>query len=70
MSKHKKGFNRHHCYPSKDRRHQEEIKIIDAEAHRRWHYLVSDRTPENAVRYIARNFLPKEMEKRIMEAIR
>ena len=67
MSKHK--FNRHHPFPKKDRRHQKEIKIVDAEAHRRYHYLVSDRTPEEAVYYIARNFLPTELEERIMEVI-
>jgi len=52
MTKKKRGKNKHHCYPKKDSRHNREIKVIDAEAHRRWHYLVSDKNPREAVRYI------------------
>jgi len=62
--------NRHHPYPSRDKRHNQEIKVVDSEAHRRYHYLVGDMKPEEAVRYIARNFLPKELEERILAAIR
>jgi len=62
--------NKHHVYPSKDTRHQTEIKVINAEAHRRWHYLVSDMTPKQAIRYIARNFMPKEVEHSLLQAIR
>lgn len=74
MARHKKKDeskqNRHHPFPKRDRRHFQEIKIVDLEQHRRWHHLVSDRTPEQAIKYIARNFLPKEMENKILEAIR
>lgn len=62
--------DRHHCYPAKDKRHYEEIKVIDAESHRRWHMLVSDKTPREAVRYIAHNFMPSEIEVILLEAIR
>ena len=61
--------NRHHCYPSKDSRHEKEIKVIDAELHRRYHYLVGDKTPEQAVRFIARNFLPTELEILLIKAM-
>jgi len=70
MTKKKRGKNKHHCYPKKDSRHNREIKVIDAEAHRRWHYLVSDKNPREAVRYIARNFMPTELEHTLLEAIR
>lgn len=70
MTRKKRGKNKHHTYPSRHHRHHEEIKIIDAEAHRRWHYLVSDKNPREAVRYIARNFLPSDIEKLLLEAIR
>ena len=70
MTRRKRGKDKHHCYPSKSKRHYDEIKVINAEAHRRWHLLVSDKTPKEAVRYIARNFMPKEMEILLLEVIR
>ena len=72
MSRKSKRYreNKHHVYPAKDTRHEKEIKVINAEAHRRWHYLVSDMTPKQAVRYIARNFMPKDVERCLLEAIK
>ena len=70
MTRKKDGKNRHHPFPKKSKRHYEEIKVINAEAHRRWHYLVADKNPREAVRYIARNFMPKELEQTLLEAIR
>ena len=64
------GKNRHHCFPAKSKRHHEEIKVINAESHRRWHMLVSDKNPKEAVRYIARNFMPKEIEQKLIEAMK
>ena len=68
----RKGYkkNKHHVYPKKDTRHNKEVKVVNAEAHRRWHYLVSDMTPKQAVRYIARNFMPKDMETVLLKAIK
>ena len=70
MTRKNRRDNKHHCYPKKDTRHNREIKVIDAEAHRRYHHLVGDKTPKQAVRYIARNFMPKELEHTLLEAIR
>ena len=70
MTKKEPKKSRHHCFPKKSKRHLEEIKVIDDLAHRRWHLLVQDKLPEEAVRYIARNFLPKELEERILTAMR
>lgn len=69
--KHRKNkLSKHHCFPKRDKRHYDEIKVIDNIAHQRWHNLVSDRKPEEAVRYIARNFMPKNIEQKLLEAIR
>jgi len=64
------GKNKHHCYPSRDVRHNREIKVVDSEAHRRYHHLVGDMIPEQAVRYIAKNFMPTDIEKVLLEVIR
>lgn len=66
----KNRLNRHHCYPSKDTRHDREIKIVNAELHRRYHLLVDDRTPRQAIRLIAKNFMPKDMEKLLLEMLK
>lgn len=66
----REGNNKHHCYPKKDSRHGSEIKIINAEQHRRWHCLVRDMNPRQAVMYIAKNFMPEEMEKTLLTALR
>lgn len=72
MSRRDKRYreNKHHCYPAKDTRHEKEIKVINAEAHRRWHYLVSDMTPKQAIRFIARNFMPTELEYDLLQVIK
>ena len=66
----REGNNKHHCYPAKDSRHNREIKIVNAEQHRKWHCLIGDMTPKQAVRFIARNFMPTEMEVLLIEVIR
>jgi len=70
MTKKKRGKNRHHCFPKKDTRHDKEIKIVDAEKHRRYHLLVGDMAPRQALRFIVKNFMPSEVEKTVLEALK
>ena len=65
-----KSLSRHHVFPSQSNRHNEEIKVISAIAHRKWHSLVADMLPEEAIRFIAKNFMPKETEDILLEAIK
>ena len=66
----KDGKNKHHVYPRKDTRHNYEIKMVKIKDHQRYHNLVGDRTPKQAVRFIAKNFMPTELEHILLEAIR
>lgn len=66
----KRKKNRHHPYPKKDTRHKTEIKIVNAELHRRYHYLVGDRAPRQAIRLIIKNFMPKDVEEVLLEALK
>ena len=63
------GKNKHHPFPKRDHRHKNEIKVIDIIDHRNWHFLIGDMKPEQAVRFIARNFLPTELEILLIKAI-
>ena len=70
MSRKHRRKNRHHVFPKKDTRHNTEIKIVDAELHKRYHHLVGDKTPRQAIRLIARNFMPNDIEILLLEALK
>lgn len=63
-------MQRHHTYSKKFRNKTggtHEIKIVDGKKHRAWHLLVADLSPKQAIEYIAKNFLPSNIEIQIRE---
>ena len=64
-------LSRHHTYTKKCRHNgNTEVKKIDKTAHRNWHNLVGDMSPNEAIRYIAINFMPSDYELDLLEVIR
>ena len=71
-SKKGKKTNIHHSYPKRIRRQNgnSETKIVIAREHSAWHQIVGSKSPDKALLYIVRNFLPEKYYDRIKEAIR
>lgn len=67
-------IRRHHVYPKKYRKGRAEIKFVSERDHRLWHALTDTEDgqathPINAMRELARKFLPKKMEEKFMREI-
>ena len=63
-------LSKHHTRSKKCRKGNTEVKKIDKTAHRNWHNLVGDMSPNEAIRYIAINFLPSDYELDLLEVIK
>lgn len=62
--------SRHHVYSRKCRSNgNTEVKEIDPIDHANWHRLCANMSPDEALRFIAINFLPTDYEIRILEMI-
>jgi hypothetical protein len=62
--------SRHHVYSKKCRSNgNKEVKVIDPTDHSNWHNLVKNLSPDEALRFIAINFLPTDYETKILEMI-
>ena len=63
-------LSRHHTWTERCRKGNTEVKKIDPNAHRNWHNLVGDMSPNEAIRYIAINFMPSDYELDLLEVIK
>lgn len=60
---------KHHVYPKKGRKGRTETKEVNLHEHQSWHNLVFNMTPEEALKFIAVRFLPKEYEEKIIKML-
>lgn len=61
---------KHHVYSKKCRKvGQTETKEVNHHEHQAWHNLVYNLSPEEALEFIAKQFLPKEYEEKIIKVL-
>ena len=62
-------MSKHHVYSKKVRKGRTETKEVNMHEHQSWHNLIFDMSPEEALEFIAKRFLPKEYEEKIMKML-
>ena len=72
MSGNRNKKTRHHVFPKKYRHGNAEVKIVSERDHRLWHSLTDTKDgqaqhPINAMRELAKKFLPRDMEEMFMK---
>ena len=74
MSGNKDKMTKHHVYPKRYRKGRSEVKMVSKREHQLWNELTQDKNgqathPINAMRILAKKFLPSEMEEKFMKEI-